>query len=45
MVGPSASMKPAFINVCRKADCIELMNKSCEKIHPCGHICFGFNNE
>ncbi|MFS8160539.1 MAG: hypothetical protein ACMG6E_10120 [Candidatus Roizmanbacteria bacterium] len=45
MVGPSASLKPAFGNVCRKADCIELMNKSCDKMLACGHACCGFNDE
>lgn len=41
----SASLKPAFTNVCRKPDCIELMNKSCEKMLECGHACVGFKNE
>lgn len=32
IVGISASIKPAFINVCKNADCITLMGKSCDKI-------------
>lgn len=38
-------MKPAFKDVCRSATCIELMDKSCEKILGCGHPCCGFKNE
>lgn len=32
MVGSPASLKPAFINVCRNGECVELMNKSCDKV-------------
>lgn len=45
MKGASASLKPAFSNVCRKPECIELMNKSCDKMQACGHACVGFSNE
>ncbi len=38
-------MLPAFKEVCRSADCINLMNNSCEKVHPCGHFCCGFRGE
>ena len=41
----SASLKPAFINVCRNKECINLMNNACEKILPCGHACNGFKDE
>jgi len=43
--GASISMIPAFKDVCRQPDCIELMNKSCQKMHPCGHPCRGFKDE
>jgi len=43
--GPPPNMIPAFKDVCRKADCIELMNKSCDKTLPCGHYCKGFKGE
>lgn len=40
------SMKPAFKDVCRKPECIDLMNKSCEKLHDgCKHACSGFKDE
>mmetsp|Transcript_11811 Transcript_11811/g.19957 ORF Transcript_11811/g.19957 Transcript_11811/m.19957 type:complete len:495 (+) Transcript_11811:782-2266(+) len=42
---PSPSMKPAFREVCRKADCFGLMQQSCDKMLPCGHPCFGSNGE
>mmetsp|Transcript_7140 Transcript_7140/g.5405 ORF Transcript_7140/g.5405 Transcript_7140/m.5405 type:complete len:128 (+) Transcript_7140:109-492(+) len=45
MQGAPASMKPAFANVCRKAECMELMNKSCDKMHACGHACCGCKDE
>ena len=38
-------MSPAFKDVCRKPDCIEVMNTSCDKVHACGHPCVGFKNE
>ena len=38
-------MKPAFREVCRKQECIALMQKSCEKMLPCGHPCGGVANE
>ena len=42
---PSPSMLPAFKEVCRSADCINLMNNSCEKVLACGHFCCGFKGE
>lgn len=39
------SDKPAFRDVCSGEECIQLMKKSCDKIHPCGHLCNGFNKE
>ena len=42
---PSPSMLPAFKEVCRSADCINLMNNSCEKVLACGHFCCGFRGE
>jgi E3 ubiquitin-protein ligase MYCBP2 len=38
-------MNPAFKDVCRKPECIEVMNTSCDKVHACGHPCVGFKNE
>lgn len=38
---PSPSMKPAFRDVCRKPDCFNLMQESCDKMLPCGHPCYG----
>ena len=38
-------MKPAFRDVCRKGECFNLMQKSCDKILPCGHPCRGSANE
>ena len=34
-------MKQAFVNVCRKNECFDFMQKSCDKILPCGHACCG----
>lgn len=42
---PSPSMLPAFKSVCRKGECFELMQKSCEKTLPCGHYCCGTKGE
>lgn len=42
---PSPSMKPAFRNVCRKGECFNEMQKSCDKILPCGHHCIGSAGE
>lgn len=42
---PSPSDKPAFKDVCRTKNCIELMKASCSKLHECGHPCKGFANE
>ena len=36
------SVKPAFKNVCREQACVELMNKTCDKVLECGHPCNGF---
>jgi len=38
-------MKPAFKDVCRKQECINLMQSTCEKVLPCGHPCCGFSGE
>lgn len=38
-------LEPAFNYVCNKKECVELMTKSCNKVHECGHICRGFDNE
>lgn len=38
-------MLPAFKDVCRSPDCIDLMGKSCDKMLACGHACCGFKNE
>ena len=38
-------MKPAFRDVCRKQECLDLMGKSCDKVHECGHACNGFAGE
>jgi hypothetical protein len=43
--GPPPNMIPAFKDVCRQADCVDLMNKSCDKVLPCGHFCKGFKGE
>ena len=45
MTEPSISPDEAFRDVCRKPDCIALMQKSCNKTHPCGHNCKGFRGE
>lgn len=42
---PSPSMEPAFRDVCRKPDCFTLMQKSCNKLLPCGHPCRGVAGE
>jgi len=39
------SAKPAFRDVCRKQDCMNFMNETCEKVLPCGHPCNGFRGE
>jgi hypothetical protein len=38
-------MKPAFKEVCRAPECVELIGKSCDKILRCGHPCCGFIDE
>jgi hypothetical protein len=38
-------MKPAFKDVCRKQECMTMMESSCDKILECGHYCRGFNGE
>jgi hypothetical protein len=38
-------MLPAFKDVCRSPDCIELMGKSCDKLLDCGHACCGCKDE
>lgn len=45
MKHPSPSMKITFRDVCRKNDCFELMQKSCDKMLECGHPCRGIVNE
>ena len=42
---PSLSDEAVFADVCRKPECIELMNRSCNKVHQCGHKCRGFRGE
>lgn len=42
---PSPSMLPAFKSVCRKPDCFNLMQKSCDKMLACGHYCCGSKGE
>ena len=37
--------KPAFKDVCDQEECVDLMNKSCDKVLPCGHLCCGFRGE
>jgi len=39
------SAKPAFKNVCRKTECMNAMNETCEKVLACGHPCGGFRDE
>ena len=38
-------MRPAFKEVCRSQVCMDLMNKSCDKVLRCGHACCGFRGE
>jgi len=38
-------MSRAFKDVCRQAECIALMSKSCDKVHACDHPCKGFAKE
>lgn len=45
MEGAPPSLKPAFVNVCRKNECIDLMNATCDKVLPCGHPCYGVSGE
>jgi hypothetical protein len=42
---PPPSMVPAFRDVCRKSECIDLMNQCCDKMLQCGHACQGFKGE
>ena len=43
---PSLSDEPAFTEVCRKQECLDMMKKSCNKVHQkCGHKCSGFRGE
>ncbi|CDW75269.1 e3 ubiquitin-protein ligase [Stylonychia lemnae] len=43
---PSVSHMPAFQEVCRKVQCKEMMEKSCDKINEeCKHPCCGFKDE
>lgn len=42
---PSPSMEAAFKDVCRKPDCFNLMQKSCNKVLQCGHPCRGCAGE
>ena len=37
--------KPAFKDVCTQKECVALMNKSCDKVLECGHLCCGFRRE
>ena len=45
LVQPSISHEDVFMDVCRQQECIDKMNKSCNKIHLCGHKCHGFKGE
>jgi hypothetical protein len=45
MTQPSPSMKPAFKDVCRKGECFDLMQKTCDKLLKCGHPCCGSAGE
>jgi len=38
-------MKAAFKDVCRKNECFDLMQASCDKLLPCGHPCCGTKGE
>ena len=38
-------MLPAFKEVCRNPDCITQIEKTCDKLLPCGHFCCGFRGE
>ena len=38
-------MKPAFKNVCRKQECFNMMQQSCDKTLACGHPCCGLSGE
>lgn len=38
-------MEPAFREVCRSPDCMDLMTHSCNKILGCGHYCYGVRGE
>jgi hypothetical protein len=42
---PLQSKKPAFKDVCASEECVALMKQSCDKVHQCGHYCYGFANE
>lgn len=41
----SPSMKPAFRDVCRKGECFNMMQLSCDKTLACGHPCCGTSGE
>lgn len=43
--GAPPSAKPAFRDVCRKQECINAMNHTCDKVKACGHPCYGFRDE
>lgn len=45
MSGKSRSDQPCFKDVCQEKDCLEVMFKTCAKMHPCGHPCCGFKDE
>ena len=42
---PARYAKPAFMDVCEEAACVDLMDQSCDKVLPCGHCCGGFRGE
>ena len=42
---PPPSMLPAFKEVCRSPQCVDLMAKSCQKMLACGHPCCGMKDE
>ena len=43
--GEGGSPLPIFRDVCKKPECVQLMQKACDKMLPCGHTCYGFRGE
>jgi len=42
---PDLTRPRAFQDVCKKKDCVDLMNMACDKFHPCNHVCKGYVRE